>query len=793
MIFGGGIGVRNAKHLLWSSALLAVLAAEPAYAKEAQRAQNPEHRQGADQSDASDQAPGADQHLQEIIVTAQKRSENVQKVPIAISVVDSEELQDRHIFEASQLQYVVPSLQQQSVNNQVGATNFSIRGVGTSIYGPAVESAVAVVIDGVALARPAMGVVQFFDLDRVEVLRGPQGMLFGKNASAGLINIVTARPRIGQLGGLAHLSYGKTNSGTAGNEAIAQAALNLPVSSDSALRVSGFFTRQDGFGRNIFRDEDLGLTEFGARAKYLWNATDRLELYFEGDYAHENGPGGSVLFRRYDAPGGFVAGQDAAAGITASPHNTRIASDAPTDNHFELGGVQGRATYRFDNGYSITNITAWRAYRDRSKLDTDQLPIDFFNVNDQGRDQRQFSNEFRVASPTGVPFEFQAGLYYLYVRDEGRLRQTANLRPIFPPAPPGFIGLFGGAGSSKVKNRSYAAFGQGRLSLTPSLRLIAGARLTHDDVFAVGSQTGAGYVIPQGPTQTLTGSLKKTNLSFRLGAEYDIARRVMAYATFARGYKTPTFGGATGTTAIKAEIPTNIELGLKSTLLDNRLIFNVALYHVLFKDFQAQAFDPALLRFTTTNAGSVRAQGVEIDFRALPITGFTLSGGLAYNDAIYKNYDGVACYFGEPTGTSGRNVCLPNGTTDVSGNRLAFAPKFTGSLLAEYEQPISSRLNAFVTGTYYYRSSVNFTAAHDPMSRVGAYSLFGGSVGVETADSNLRFSLFARNLFDKRIPTFIVADVTAPINGDAAIGGDYWQQFGETSFRTIGASLDVKF
>lgn len=781
-----------AKHLLWSTAALAAFEASPCFAAAAATkavdAGTQDTAQQAAPQNATDQS-----QLQEIVVTAQKRSENAQKVPIPITVVDSKQLRDEHIFDSSQLQYVVPSLQQQSVNNQVGATNFSIRGVGTSIYGPAVESAVAVVIDDVALARPSMGVVQFFDLDRVEVLRGPQGMLFGKNASAGLINIVTARPRLGEFGGLAHLSYGNTNSGSSGTEAIAEAALNIPVSTDSALRVSGFLSRQDGFGRNIFQDEDLGLTEFGFRAKYLWNPTDRLELYFAGDYAHENGPAGSVLFRRFDAPGGFIAGQDAAAGITASPINTKIASDAPTDNHFELGGVQGRATYRFDNGYSITNISAWRGYHDHSKLDTDQLPIDFFNVNDQGRDQRQFSNEFRVTSPSGAPFEFQAGLYYLYVRDEGTLRQTANLQPIFPPTPPGFIGLFGGAGSSQVVNRSYAAFGQGRLWLTPALRLIAGARLTHDDVSAVGTQTGEGYVIPEGPTATLTGSLKKTNLSFRLGGEYDVARQVMGYVTFARGYKTPTFGGATGTTAIKAEIPTDIEVGVKSTLLDNRLIFNLDVYHVLFKDFQAQAFDPALLRFTTTNAGSVRAQGVELDLRARPATGLTLTGGLAYNDAIYKSYDGVACYFGEPAGTTGGNVCLPNGTTDVTGNRLAFSPKFTASLLAEYDRPVSSRLNAFVTGNYYYRTGVNFTAAHDPKTRVGAYSLFGGSVGLETADGNARLSLFVRNLFDKRIPTFIVADVAAPIDGDAAIGGDYWQQFGETSFRTVGASLDFRF
>ena len=733
--------------------------------------------------------------LGDIIVTAQRVSENLQDVPIAVSVLDAEQLIEQQIFDASQLQYAVPSLQQQSVNNQVGATNFFIRGVGTAIYGTASESTVSTVIDDVALGRPALGVVQFFDLDRVEVLRGPQGMLFGKNASAGLVHIVTARPRIGELGGLAHLSWARSNSGSDGNEVLAQAAINLPVSDNSALRVSGSFTRQDGFGRNILMDEDLGLTEFGFRVKYLWQPSDSLEIYLAGDYAHEDGPAGSVLFRRVDAAGGFVEGQNAAVGIVASPENTDIASDAPTDNRFELGGVQARVAYTFDSGHSLTSITAWRTYYDRSRLETDQLPIDFFNINDQGRDQEQFSSELRLASPPGGALQYQFGLYYLHLEDAGSLTQTANLEPLLPPPPPGFVGNFGGSGTSAIVNESYAAFGQVQLALTDSLRLIAGARLTHDEVEGTGTSSGAGYVIPLQPSGVITGGLEETNLSFRFGAEFDISPDIMAYATVARGYKAPTFGGGGVTTLeeILAEIPTNFELGLKIQLFDRRLVLNLAAYHILFDNYQAQAFDPALLRFTTTNAGQVRSRGVEADFRALLAEGFTLSGGVAYNDAIYDEFFGVACYFSQPTGTSGRNVCLPNGTTDVTGNRLAFAPKWSGALAADFERPVSSGLDGFITATAYFRSGVNYTAAHDPQTRVGGFALFGGSVGVQTRDGRIRASLFARNLFDERTPTFIVADITSPLTGDAALGGNYWQQFGETSFRTIGLALDFRF
>jgi iron complex outermembrane recepter protein len=742
----------------------------------------------------SAQEPGSPKaYLEEIIVTAQKRSEDLQSVPIAVSVLSVEELQKQNIFDASQLQYYVPSLQQQSTNNQVGATNFFIRGVGTAIYGPAVESTVATVIDDVVMARPAMGVVQFFDLERVEVLRGPQGMLFGKNASAGLVNIVTAVPRLDTFETLAHLSYGNTNSGSDGTEAIAQAAVNLPVTDNSAARISAFVTQQDGFANNVYKEEDLGLFEYGARVKYLWQPTDALEIYLSADYAHESGPGGSVLIRRSDAPGGFVESQNAAIGIQASPENVEIGSNARTDNRFELWGGQAKVVYSFANGFSLTDIAAYRSYADGSALDTDTLPIRFFDGNDQGRDQSQFSNELRLTSPTGGTVEYQVGLYYLDVRDRGHLRQTADLDPFFPPPPPGFVGNFGTAGTADVKNESYAAFGQAKVSVTDRLRLILGARYTYDEVEGGSTSSGEGYLVPLQPSGSLSGSLDNDNVSFRVGTEWDFTPDVLGYITYARGYKAPTFGGSTGTEPIREEIPTNLEVGLKTTLLDRTLQLNLAVYDVKFEDFQAQAFDPQLLRFTTMNAGEVRTKGVELDFRALPAPGLSLSGGLAYNDAVYESFAGVACYFGQPTGTSGRNVCLPNGTTDVTGNQLAFAPEWSGTLAAEFQHSLTDRLDGFIGASYYYRSSVNYTAAHDPMTEVGDYGLVGASLGIQTDDARIRAAIFARNLTDERVPTFIVADIASPLYGDDVRGGNYWHQFGESSFRTVGLSLDVRF
>jgi iron complex outermembrane recepter protein len=731
--------------------------------------------------------------LEEIVVTAQKRAETLQSVPLAISVVTGADLQQQHFFEASQLQYAVPSLQSESVNNQVGATNFFIRGIGTAIYGPAAESSVSTVIDDVVMARPSMGVVQFFDLDRVEVLRGPQGMLFGKNASAGVVNIVTAKPHLGELETVDHLSYGKTDDASSGNELLAQGAVNLPVTANSAVRLSAFVTHQDGFERNVFRGEGLGLTEYGARLKYLWQPSDSWEVYLSADYAHESGPAGSVLVRRSDASGGFVASQDSGVGIVASPLNTRTAGNAPTFNRFELGGTSAKVVYSFADGYSLTNIAAYRAYWDASGLDTDLLPISFFDGNAQRRQQKEVSDELRLASPAGDRFEYQLGLYYLYVRDYGAEVQSADLEPLFPPPPAGFLGNFGITGSSVIRDKNSAAYGQGKLTLTRSLRLIAGGRLTYDDIRAAGSADGTGFVVPLQPSFQTEAGFTKANFSYKVGLEADVAKDIMAYATFSRGYKSPTFGGATGLAPIRPEIPFDTELGVKSTLFDRRLILNAALFHTRFQDFQAQAYDPTLLHFTTTNAGVLLARGLELDFKALPVHGLSLTGGLTFNDAIYQSFHGDACYMGEPAGVSGIGVCLPNGTSDSTGNQLALAPRWVGSLLADYEHAVSARLDGFLTATYYYRSGISYTAAHDPRTLVGGYGILGGSLGVQTRDGRIRVGIFARNLANKRVPTFIVADPASPLYGDAARGGNYLQQFDESSFRTVGLSIDVQF
>jgi iron complex outermembrane receptor protein len=762
-------------------AATAMLGIAPAFAQSAASATDP--MQAARQGEVGD-----------IVVTARRRAESVQKVPVAVTAISAQTLADHQIFETSQLPSLAPSLKVESITKQVGSVNFSIRGVGTAVFGGQTESSVGVVIDDVVYARPAMAVFQLFDLERVEVLRGPQGTLFGKNAPAGLVSITTAAPQIGKWGGMVNASLGFANSGTFGLEARTQGSLNIPISETSAARVSAFFTRQDGFTKDIYRDEDLGLTEYGARLKYRWKPTDALTIDLSGDYVREHGPAGSELIRRQDAPGGFFEGVDAAAGITAGPDNVQIASDAPTTFRFQAGGGMGKIAYDVGNGMTITNIAAYRKYRDHGQLDSDLAPIDFANQNEVHKNYRQFSDELRLSSPAGGRFTYQVGAYYLRLKADEFNNYGVDVQPLFAPPPPGYRWTIGASTAQLARTTSVAGFAESQFKILPALNLTTGLRFTHDDVNYryITSQPNSVISLYTPAIVNLYGRQRVNNLSYRVGLDYTVAPDIMAYVTYSRGYKGPTFDSTTAN-PVNKEIAKSLELGVKSTLFDRHLRLNIALFSTNFHGYQAQVQDPDVVgRFITLNAGNLRTRGVEVEFNATPFEGLSLNGGVTYNDAKYQKFDGVPCYFGEPSGTSGRNVCLPTGVTDVTGDQLQNASKWNVTFTPRYEHSMLGAVG-FIQGDYSYRSTYWLTAVQDPVARIKGYSMFGGSFGVETSDRRGEISFFIRNAFDKRIPTYVLADTLSVLVGDDKKGGNYWQSFGTMSFRTMGVSASYKF
>lgn len=768
-----------AKKILMGGVALTVLIAGSAHAQQAA-------------APATTTAKGG---LQDIIVTARRRSESAQTVPVAVSVVSSAALEQHQVLNAYQLVNLTPSLQVQSSNQQAGAVNFAIRGIGTTVFGPQVESSVGIVIDDVAMSRPQFGNIQFFDLERVEVLRGPQGMLFGKNAAAGLINIVTTQPKLGATELLVNAQYGNTNAPGSGNIATFQAAINQPVTSNSAVRLSAFVTRQDGYVRDVKLNQNLGNTAYGGRLKYLWEPSDSIRLTLAGDYQHSKGPGEGVLVHRFTAPGGLIDTINASNGIFASPSNTRMATDVPDTNNSDVYGVQLKAEFDLGGGYSLTNVLAYRNYKMNTSIDTDTTTADLFSVNTGGFTRHQTTEELRLSSPQEGRFSYQLGFFYLNLVAREFLLQGANLGV---PVPPG-LSFLGGYINGVSPTKSYAGFFEGQFKITENLGLTAGTRYTHDEIGYSLDLTNPAALLPlYGPDTHFKRRLTNNNLSYRFGIDYKIAPDVLAYATYSRGYKGPTFDQISGTT-VNPEIPKSIELGIKSTLLDRRLRLNVALFDTTFDGYQTQAQKQGTAAgFMTLNAGQLKTRGVEAEFTALPFEGLTISGGTTYNHTEYKDLSGIPCYYGQPSGTSGTNVCLPNGTTDVSGNQLANAPRWTTTATARYEHPVSGDWIGFLQGDVYHRSSFHFSQTRDPQTRVKANAIIGLSIGARSADDRLSLTAFVRNLFDKRVPSYILADPVANFytgptgQSDGALGGNYWSNFGPNSFRTIGVTLNYR-
>lgn len=717
----------------------------------------------------------------DIIVTAQKRAENLQDVPISATVVSADQLASRQIFDPAQLQLVAPSLQVKSFNAALGASNFSVRGVGTLSFSNTIESSVTSVIDGVVMGNPALGFMNYLDLAQIEVLNGPQGMLFGKNASAGLVNITTRRPGIGRFDGQLMGEVAQMKVPGDGLLYRLQGIVNVPLGETAALRVSASQTHTDPVIKNLVSvpGSQYGQDQTSMRAKLLWEPTPDLSIYIAGDYAHSSGVGSGGSADRIVRTTSLFAPENADLGIVASPDNFFSSYGAPTRATFDVGGVQANIDYEFSSGHTLTSITAWRKFDADNLFDSDKHRIDILDTNHQLSTISQFTEELRLASPTGQFFEYQLGLYYFDSKSDSTIIASGAFGESDPP-PTGFDAWLGTNSFGSMTSKSYAAFGQGTFNLGDRFRLTLGGRYTYDKLKLRSTSSADNFVVPLGAVGSSNQRISEENFSWRVGGQYDVTDDVMAYVSVARGYKGPGFNLSIDPNAplIMPEIPTSYEAGIKSTLLERRLIFNISGYTSTFKNFQAQAFDTASNGYVLLNAGALKSRGFEIEASALPAEGLVFNLGVSYVDAFFSDFDGDKCYPFQPD-------CRANGTIDSSGNRLPNVPKWTVSLTGRYETPISESMAVFLQGALYARTNSNFSSTEDPNTRLAGYSLFDASIGLKQIDDKYKLTLFCRNCFDKRQPTFI--------NSNSQSRGDYYHMFGLNSFRTLGVSLEGRF
>lgn len=728
--------------------------------------------------------------LGEIVVTAQRRAENIQDVPISVTAVSADALADRHFTDPSQLQFVAPNVQFTSFAVAPGATNFSVRGIGTFSFSHIIEPSVATVIDDVVMGRPEMGIMKFSDLERIEVLSGPQGMLFGKNAVAGLINIVTRKPQLGENTVSAHGEIASVRAADKCCSYVLQSTANFATGERSALRMNAFYDSYTDLVKDRVKrpGNDYGHEQYGARVQFLAQPTDALTILFSGEFAHGAGMGTGATSARNSAPGGFIDSLDQLDGIVPGPKNVYRSASGLSDVSFDLGGGKIQIDYELDGGQTLTNILAYRKYKANHSFDGDYHSSTFFDSPVAYFDFDQITEELRLTSASGGTVEYQFGLYYYKANSnrDDRIRLDLGITPGAGPPPGGALSWGGNDALNNLDTKSLAAYGQWTVRLADKFRVTAGGRYTRDELDIFQNVTSP-YPIPFFAALEETNSVNNNDFSWRLSAQYDFTPDVMAYATVARGYKGPGFNLSynASTDDVGPERSMNYEVGIKSQISDS-VMFNLSAYWETIKNLQVQALDVERLAYQVVNAGSLRARGFEADLRISPVADLLFSLQGTFNDAEFTSFRGAPCYNGQTV----QQGCLPVTPTanasDATGNRLLNAPKVSGTLAVDYSHAAGSSLRAFYHADLYARSKVNFHPSEDPFMAQKGYAITNASVGFGKDDGSWKVSLFCRNCFDQRFVTFIEPN-------PAGVPGDYGQTFGLTSFRTFGMSFDVSF
>lgn len=758
---------------------------------------------------AQDQAAAAaDDATGEIIVTATKRAERLQDVPLAVSVVNGAALEASSGSGLDALQVAVPTLTLRR-GTTVANSAVVLRGVGTLSFSLAAEPAVSTIIDGVVFARSGQAFNDLFDIERVEVLRGPQGTLFGKNASAGVLNIITKAPSNEFEGNITAAIFED-------QEYRLRGSVSGPLTDKIRARVSGSYSYFDGNIRNVTVGKDVnGYERTAVRAVVDFEASDRLDFRLIGDYAKTNDDCCAEVIGTL--PTGALANAILADLGTAVPRGDktrRVAHNLVSRTKGDTGGVSLQGNLDIGD-HTVTSITAWRDWSSRELREGDFLPNGASYINgtasisqlhdDGDQSYKQFSQELRLTSPTGGLLEYQVGLFMFNV-DGSQIFTRSDIVCTATTLPANATGsrpcVTGQStfttptarSDADVEFRNRAAFGQATINLTDDFRLIAGARYTHDEVSfsltrvnLIGNGGPGISNVPFPPAGTPGGnSTKQNDFSFRAGAQYDFSDDVMAYATYSQGYKGPAFNvffnmGPTDVLPIKAETADSYEIGIKSATADRSLVLNAALFYAEYDNFQANSFRTINNSVVTnlTNAGTVRTQGFEADFVARPSDNFTFSGGVAYADAEIKEFPCPA-------------VGAPVGCTTRKGEPLPLAPKWKFALNAEQripmvDLPFDAVLSAQYTFTDDQYSSLRPITTSFAVFRnelIESYSLVNASLALKSKDERYTLTFMVQNLFDTSF---------AALKTPGGPGGSYRYIIPREADRHFGASLQVKF
>ncbi len=758
-------------------------------------------------------APASDEGGEAIVVTAsRRRDEDVQDVPVAISVISSEALERRGDFTLGQIQQQVPSLQVFSFNPR--NTNINIRGLGSNVAltNDGLENGVGFYIDNVYYGRVGLSQFDLVDLQSIEVLRGPQGTLFGKNTTSGVINITSKKPSFDpEFSGEASLG----NYGFRQIRASASAGL---VPDLLAVRISGAISGNDGFLFNKttntraqnYRNESI-------RGQLLFTPSPDFEVRIIGDYAKQEQDHVLSVFADLHTtylngatiPNNFALRAARFPGYTSPafrPFDRVGEADSHYQSNMEGYGVSGEVNWDLGNA-ALTSITAYRWWDWNPANDGDSTSLPITTKAQQANRQRQFSQELRLASKGNRTVDYVIGAYYFWqiVNGYGATRYGPaaalwNLPTANQTIANAALDGFEANSTSTPETRTFALFGQTDWHLSDALTLTTGLRWTHEKKAGAFSQfwvDGAdlsGFTPAQvtainairtqfNPVTNFSTRFSENNLSGLITLNWRVAPDANVYASYSRGNKS----GGLNLTALPVGIAPEVapekvdafELGFKSQFLDRRATFNAAAFWTEIRDYQTaiteQVQGTVNVRQYIANIPKVRSRGVEGDlaFQANDNLSFTASA--SYTDAKYVEYRNA------PQAVENLNL---GGIQDLSGKPLSGVPEFAWSVGADGNAPLGElggrELSLYAHADYAHRSSFNTSATNSAWAQVPGFGIANARIGLKTGDGLWDLSVWGRNLFNKDYF----------LNLSAANTGVVTAQVGEP--RTYGVTLRTR-
>lgn len=700
--------------------------------------------------------------LEEIFVTAQKRAQSAQDVPLSVSAFSSDALERVGAIGLDDITSRTPNFEYSDFG-ELKLSAPSIRGVFQSgSFGAGADPSVGFYLDEVYLGNNVGNNIDLFDVERVEVLRGPQGTLFGRNTIGGAVNITTRKPTE-EFTGAAELTLGNYDY------VRVRGYVSGPIVEDRLLGKLSFVTSdRDGLTKNNFLGDRINeQNNWGIRGQLLFLPTDRTEVTVSLNYREVDQSGGGYEIAQF-TPLLDGSTDPNFAFDPGSPNDYVIAQNLKNEETLEAWDVAVKAVHSFDS-VEFTSITSYSEHDYFSLNDTDRTPFDWIEDGDP-EDRWAFSQELRLASTDEGQFDWITGLYYFhqYTKNIAYLRLGQDFNELILGIPSGTAPDIYGFSEGVIKSDSYAGYVHGTYDFNNGFEATVGLRITHDSKELEFEQSDASGVL--GAIPFFTDSDSWTEFTGDATLSYFWNNDVMTYVRVNRGYKSGGFNDAFGAEVNPSFDPEkvwNYEAGLKSQWFDNRLIFNATVFHLVWDDIQiADILPGAGISVAVGNFGEAESTGLELELSAMPLENLEISGNIGYLDAEFTE--------GNSLGNVAEGDSLPG-------------PEFSGAISAAYYQDLGN--DRELTWFLEYLHKGEHRVAGDPLPAVGfeqkSYGLLNARLSYSPASEKWKISAWGRNLNDETYVTryFDLAGVD--------VIGSVFQQLGDR--RTYGVDLQFNF